>query len=323
MRRRAFIALAASVVLRASAAASQSPNSPRIGYLSLRSGPSHLDDAFQQALRDLGYVEAQNLVVEYRWADWKPDRLSALAEELVRLKTDVIVVTGGNAAVLAVKKAVKAMPVVFASGDPVSAGIVSRLDRPGGNLTGVNLVTTELNAKRLELLAAAVPGVVRVAVLTNPTAPPAASVLKNVEDAARALNVKLRIAAARTAAEIDRVLAPLTRQHVDALLVVANPLFFAERDRIVRMAALNRLPGVFEWREFVEAGGFLSYGPNISDMYRRLALYVDKILKGARPGDLPVEQPTKFELVLNVRTGRALGLTVPPPLLLRADAVVE
>lgn len=159
--------------------------------------------------------------------------------------------------------------------------------------------------------------------LTNPTAPPAASVLKNVEDAARALNVKLRIAAARTAAEIDRVLAPLTRQHVDALLVVANPLFFAERDRIVRMAALNRLPGVFEWREFVEAGGFLSYGPNISDMYRRLALYVDKILKGARPGDLPVEQPTKFELVLNVRTGRALGLTVPPPLLLRADAVVE
>lgn len=142
MRRRAFIALAASVVLRASAAASQSPNSPRIGYLSLRSGPSHLDDAFQQALRDLGYVEAQNLVVEYRWADWKPDRLSALAEELVRLKTDVIVVTGGNAAVLAVKKAVKAMPVVFASGDPVSAGIVSRLDRPGGNLTGVNLVTT-------------------------------------------------------------------------------------------------------------------------------------------------------------------------------------
>ena len=300
-----------------------STKTARIGYVSLRSGPEHLDEAFRQGLRELGYVEGQNISVEYRWADWKPDRIPALAEELVRLKVDVIVAVAGPT-VRAVGKAVKTIPVVFLTGgDPVGTGLVASLDRPGGNLTGVSLLTSELNAKRLELLKQAVPGVSRVAVLVNPTLPTAGALLKELEGAARALKVKLQVLEARDPQAIDDAFAAMKRERAGALLVGNDPMFFAQRERIVDLAAKHRLPGIFEWREFAEAGGLLSYGTSVADMYRRLASYVDKILKGAKPADLPVEQPTRFELVINAKTAKALGLTIPPSFVLRADHVIQ
>jgi putative ABC transport system substrate-binding protein len=324
MDRRAFLAGAAALLAAPlGAEAQQAPAKvARIGYVSLRPGPTHLDEAFQRGLRELGYVEGQNISVEYRYADWNPNRVSALAEELVRLNVDIIVSVGGNVAALAVKKVVKAIPVVFTSGDPVAIGIVARLDRPGANLTGVNLLTTELNPKRLELLRAAIPGVARVAVLANPAAPNA-KVLGDLHAAARSLGVKLQVVDARSPQEIDQAFSAMVRERAGALLVLANPMFLAERERIAGLVSKNRLPAIFEQSEFAEAGGLLSYGASIADMYRRLATYVDKILKGAKPGDLPVEQPTKFELVINLKTAKALGLTIPPSLLARADQVIE
>jgi putative ABC transport system substrate-binding protein len=323
MHRRTFLVIAAGTVLAwAHAGQAQPPaKTARIGYLSIRSGPTSLDEAFQQGMRELGYVEGQNLSVEYRWAEWKPERFAPLAEELVRLRVDVIVSTGGIELALAVKKAVQTTPVVFAAGDPVTTGLVARLDRPGGNLTGVNLATSELNPKRLELLRAAVPGVSRVAVLANPSAT-ADKQLKDIEEAGRLLSVKLQVVSARNPHEIDTAFVTMTKERAGALLVMANPMFLIERDRIVRLAATHRLPGIFEQAEFADAGGLMSYGTNFAGMYRRLATYVDKILKGARPGDLPVEQPTTFELVINLKTAKALGLTIPQSLLHRADRVV-
>ena len=322
IRRRVFLVIAGAVLAWACPGQAQPPaKTARLGYLSARSGPTDLDEAFQQGMRELGYTEGQNLSVEYRWAGWKPERFAALAEELVRLKVDVIVSTGGNELALAVKKAVQSTPVVFTAGDPVATGLVARLDRPGGNLTGVNLVTTELNAKRLELLKAAVPGISRVGVLSNPSTT-TNRVLQDIEAAARSLSVKLQVVEARNPREIDTAFPTMTKQRAGALLVMANPMFLTERDRIVRLAATHRLPGIFEQAEFADAGGLLSYGASIADMYRRLATYVDKILKGARPGDLPVEQPTTFELVINLKTAKALGLTIPQSLLHRADRVI-
>jgi ABC-type uncharacterized transport system substrate-binding protein len=295
----------------------------RIGYVTLRAGPSFLEEAFRQGLRDLGYVEGHNIAIEYRWANGQLDRVSALAAELVRLNVEVIVCTGGNATALAVQKAVTTIPVVFTTGDPVGIGLVARLDRPGGNVTGVSLLSSELNAKRLELLKAAVPGVSRVAVLANPANPATSTALKELEGAAQVLRVMLHVLEAREHQAIDDAFAAMGSARVEALLVVADPILFAQRERIVDLAAQHGLPGIFEWREFAEAGGLLSYGANIADMYRRLASYVDKILKGAKPGDLPVEQPTKFELVINLKTAQALGLTIPPTFLFQADEVIR
>ena len=301
----------------------QSPaKTARIGYLSIRPGPMDLDEAFQQGMRELGYVEGQNLSVEYRWAAWNPERVSALAQEIAGLRVDVIVVTGGNEAALEVKKAVHTTPVVFTSGDPVATGIVDRLDRPGGNLTGINLVTTELNPKRLELLTAAVPGVSRVAVLSNPSTT-THRVWQDTEAAARSLNVKLHVVEARNPQAIDAAFPTMTKQRAGALLVMANPMFLTERERIVRLATSHRLPGMFEQAEYAKVGGLLSYGANFADMYRRLATYVDKILKGARPGDLPIEQPTTFEFVINLKTAKVLGLTIPQSLVHRANRTIE
>ena len=326
-RSRALSALLALGLLAAPFAAQAQPPTPkpaRIGYVSLRSGPAHLEEAFRQGLRELGHVEGQNISVEYRWADWKPDRVPALAEELVRLKVDVIVSAGGGSpTVRAVGKMVKTIPIVFLTGgDPVGTGLVASLGRPGGNLTGVSLLTSELNAKRLELLKQAVPGVSRVAVLVNPTRP-TAGVVVGLEGAARALNVKLQVLEARDPQAIDGAFAAMKRERAGALLVANDPMFFAQRERIVGLAAKSRLPGIFEWREFAEAGGLLSYDTSLGDLYRQLATYVDKILKGARPADLPVEQPTKFELVINAKTAKALGLTIPQSLVLRADHVIQ
>ena len=294
-----------------------------IGYLSFRSGPSYLDEAFRQGLRELGYFEGQNIAIEYRWGDFKPDRVSTLAVELVRLKVDMIISTGGAVPATAAKRATQTIPIVFTAGDPVGAGLVARLDRPGGNLTGVSVLTIALNTKRLELLKEAVPSVSRVAVLANPANPAIRGVLKELEDAARALRVKLHVLEVRERQGIDDAFAAIARERAGALLVVSDPMFQSQRERIVDLAAKHRLPGIFEWRDFAEAGGLMSYATNLTDMYRRLAIYVDRILKGAKPGDLPVEQPTKFELVINVRTAKALGLTIPPSLLLRADRLIE
>ena len=320
-----IVTLTLSILAAPLAAQAQPPpgKTARIGYVALRSGPSFLEEAFRQGLRELGYVEGHNIAIEYRWADWKLDRVAALAAELVRLNVDVIVSTGGGYTALAVKKVVTTIPVVFSAGDPLGMGLVARLDRPGENVTGVSVFSGELNAKRLELLKAAVPAVSGVAVLANPANPVTGAALKELEGAAQALRVTLHVLEARDHQEIDDAFAAMARERVEALLVVTDPMFFAQRERIVDLAAKHRLPGIFEWREFAEAGGLLSYGANIADMYRRLASYVDKILKGAKPGDLPVEQPTKFELVINLKTAQALGLTIPPTFLFQADEVIR
>jgi putative ABC transport system substrate-binding protein len=318
------ILLAFGVLVAPLAAEAQQPaKAARLGYLSPRSGPSYLDEAFRQGLRELGYVEGDNVLIEFRWADWKPDRTAAFAAELVRLKVDVIVATGGGVTALAAKQATPTIPIVFIVGDPLKSGVATRVDRPGGNLTGINLLTSDLNVKRLELLKGAVPRISRVAVLSNPVNPPTAGLLKELEGAARALRVNLRVLDARERQAIDEAFVVMARERVEALVVMSDPMFFAQRERIVDLAAKHRMPGIYEWREFAEAGGLLSYGANLADQYRRLATYVDKILKGAKPGDLPIEGPAKFDLVINMKTAKALGLTIPPSLLLRADQVIE
>jgi putative ABC transport system substrate-binding protein len=320
--RRGFVATLVGGLV-AAAVKPAAAKTTRIGYLSLRSGPWFLDDAFRQGLRELGYVEGQNLVIEYRWADWKPDRAAALAAELVRLNVDVIVCIGGNVPALAAKKATNTIPIVFIGSDPVRAGLVTSLDRPGGNVTGVNILTIELNAKRLDLLKSAVPRAKSVAVLMNPTSVTGEAVRKELQGTAQALRVQLQVLQVRERQEIDEAFAAMARKRAEALLVVSDPMLFAQLERIVDLAARHRLPGIFEWREFAQAGGLMSYGTNIGDMYRRLATYVDKILKGAKPGDLPIEQPTKYELVINLKTAKTLSLTVPQSLLLRADEIIQ
>ena len=296
----------------------------RIGYLSVRAGPAPVDEAFRQGLRDLGYVEGQNIVIEYRYADFQPDRASALAAELVCLEVDVIVSTGGSTPALAAKRATTTIPIVFEAGEPVGTGLVTRLDRPGGNLTGLDNFTGELNVKRLQFLKDVVPHVSRVAVLVNPrTIPTTGARLKDLKDAARALRVQLHVREARESQEIDYAFTAMAKERPQALLVMNDPMFWVERKRIVDLAAKYRLPGIFQSREFAEAGGLLSYAPSFADIFRRLATYVDKILKGAKPGELPVEQPTKFELVINLKTAKTLGLTVPPTVLLQANRVIE
>lgn len=295
---------------------------PRIGYLGF-SGASPSDEGFRQGLRELGYVEGQNVAIEYRYADLKPDRASALAAELVRLNVDVIVTTAGPIPALAAKRATTTIPIVFEAGDVVENGLVSRLDRPGGNLTGIDNFTAALNVKRLELLKEALPGVSRVAVLANRANPWTERRLKELEGAARVLRVKLHVLDTRKPNDIEVAFAAMAAKRDEAFLLVTDPMFWPQRERIIDLAATHRLPGIFFWRQYAEAGGLMSYAPNLAEARRRLAGYVDKILKGASPGDLPVEQPTRFEMVINLKTARALGITVPPSFLLRVDQVIE
>jgi putative ABC transport system substrate-binding protein len=329
MDRRAFIgALAGSLLgARLATGAPQAGRVPRIGYLAtdLAANP-HLTEAFRQGLRDLGYVEGRHVVVEYRSAEGKIERLPALAAELAALKVEVIVAPNTPAA-LAAKHATRTVPIVFVGvGEPVTSGLVTSLARPGGNVTGLSAVSPELVGKWLELLKQVVPGVSRVAALWQPGAMDEHTekeMLKEAEVAARALGVRLQFVGAREPADIERAFSDMSREHAGALTVRPAPMFVSERRRLVDLAAKHRLPAVYAWREFVDAGGLMAYGPNLVDLYRRAATYVDKILKGARPGDLPVEQPTKFELVVNLKAAKALGLTLPPSLLARADEVIQ
>jgi putative ABC transport system substrate-binding protein len=310
------------------AEAQQAAKIARIGYLSINLAANpHLREAFLQGLRDLGYVEGRDVVIEDRSAEGKLERFPALAAELVALKVDVIVTAGGPPAALAAKQATRTLPIVFAAAaDPVTDGLVTSLARPDRNVTGLSILAPELVGKRLEQLKQAVPGVSRVAVLWQPGAlgqRTEKDTLKGAEVAARALGVRLQFVEARGPEDFDRAFSDMTRARAGALTVLTGAMFFGERRRLVDLAAKNRLPAVYPWREFVDAGGLMAYGPNVADLYRRAATYVDRILKGAKPADLPVEQPTKFELVINLKTAKALRLTIPQSLLRQADQVIE
>jgi len=309
------------------AEAQQAAKVPRIGWLANNpAGSPHLLEAFRQGLRDLGYVEGRNVVIEYRAAEGKWERFPALAAELVALKVDVIV-AANSLAVLPAKQATRTIPIVFTGvPDAVGSGFVASLAGPGGNVTGLSALSPELVGKCLEQLKQAVPAVSRVAVLWQPGAFGERTekvMLKEAEAAARALGVRLHFVEARGPADFDRAFSDMTRARAGALTVLTSGMFFNERNRLVDLAAKNRLPAVYPWREGVDAGGLMSYGANVADLYRRAATYVDKILKGAKPADLPVEQPTKFELVINMKAAKALGLTIPQSVLGRADHVVE
>src|SRR6266446_7084594 len=322
-RRDTVLALLALGAAPLAAEAQQAAKVARIGYLTNSLGVNpHLPEAFRQGLRDLGYVEGRNLVIESRDAEGNADRLPALAAELVALKVDVIVATFTLAALVA-KQAPMTLPIVFTNaGDPVTSGLVTSLARPGGNVTGLSNLSAELVGKCLEQLTQAVPGVSRVAVLWHPGNlgdRTEKEMLKAAEVAARALGVRLQFVEARAPADFDRAFSDMTRARAGALTVLVSPMFFGERRRLVDLAAKTRLPTVFPWREYVDAGGLLAYGADLADLFRRAATYVDNILKGTKPGDLPIEQPTKYELVINLKTAKALGLTIPPSLLSRAD----
>ncbi len=326
--RRIFVAALALGVLLAPLAVEGQPQRgrvPRIGFLGPTSPEAlqHVVRAFREGLREHGWVEDQNIAIEYRWAEGQIDRFPMLAAELVRMKVDVIVVPSTPAA-LAAKRATATIPIVMTSGgDPVGSGLVASLARPGGNVTGLSNLAEDLVAKLLELLKAAVPDASRIAILVNPHNRVHSTFTKEADAAARVLNVQLVPLEARAPGEFESAFAAMARERAAATIVLPDPMFVTHRERIVRLSAQGRLPAVYAFREFVDSGGLMSYGANIADNARRSAAYVDKILKGAKPADLPVEQPSKFELVINLKTAKALGLTIPQSVLIRADEVIQ
>jgi len=305
--------------------AQQPAKLPRIGFLgnSTAELEANLIEPFRDGLRALGYEEGRNIAIEYRWAEGEYRRLPALIAELIARDVDVIV-TAGTPASLAVQKATSSIPLVMvAVGDPVATGLVASLARPGGNITGLTSISEELEGKRLQLLREVVPDLSHVAFLWNPASPIQVIIEKEVQAAARVLGMKVLSLGARSAPELDKAFAAILSERPGALVVGADRLFLHNRERIMEFAAQQRLPGLHAYRELVEAGGLMSYGPSYADMHRRAATYVDKILKGAKPADLPVERPVKFVLVVNLKAAKALGLTIPPSLLARADEVIE
>jgi putative ABC transport system substrate-binding protein len=315
-------------ILAASLTANAQPTGKvyRIGYLasgSATASPRPVE-AFRQGLRELGWVEGQNIVIEYRFAEGRFDRLPDLAAELVRLRVDLIA-AGPTPPAVAAKNATATIPIVIISAlDPVGLGLIASLAHPGGNVTGLSFsVGPEIAGKGLELLKDAVPKVRRLAILSNPANPAHALATSNVKAAAESLGVQLQLLEAREPSQLDGAFDVMAKERADALLVVADGMFILQRKRLADLAAKNRLPSMHTVRENVEAGGLMSYGPSTVATFRRAAFFVDKILKGAKPGDLPVEQPTKFELVINLKTAKALGLTIPQSLLLRADDIIE
>ena len=315
------VALALGVLVAPLAAGAQQPEKVwRIGVLRIGSPGDTSRETFRLALRDLGYVEGRNLVIEDRTADGRLNRLTGLAAELVHLHVDVIVASG-VAGARAAREATETIPIVMLATDPVGAGLVGSLARPGGNITGVATLESELGSKRLERFKEAFPTLTRVAVLYDPTT--SATVLKEMEDGARQLKVQLQILEVRASEDLDRAFTKATEWRAAALSILASPFFQSQRVRIAKLAIEHRLPSMVPHRTYVEAGGLLSYGPDFRDLNRRISVFVDKILKGAKPADLPIEQPTKFELVINMKTAKALGLTIPQSLLSRADQVIQ
>jgi len=327
VERRTFLTGTGAALLAAALAAEaqQAPKIARIGYLGGVSAVPQIHEAFLEGLQDVGYVVGRNVVIEYRDPEGKYERLPVLAAELVALKVDVIVVSGTPMA-LAAKQATRIIPIVFVAVDPVSSGLVSSLARPGGNLTGLASLIPDLVSKCLELLNQAVPRVSRVAVLWPPGAlgeRTEKDMLTAADVAGQAVRMQLEFVEARSPADRDRAFSEMTKARAGALAVLPSTILVRERRRLVDLAAKTRLPAIYTQTEFVDAGGLMSYGPNAANLHRRAATYVDKILKGAQPGELPVEQPTKLELVINLKTAKALGLTIPPSLLARADEVIQ
>jgi putative ABC transport system substrate-binding protein len=305
------------------AEAQQPRKIPRIGYLSLASQPGLREEAFIQGLRDLGWIDGQSISIEYRWAAGNVDRLPALAEELVRLKVDLIV-AGATPVIQAAKNATSTIPIVMPSAaDPVGTGLVASLARPGGNVTGFAILTTDLETKKLELLREAIPGVSRIGVLWNPDNPVWASAWKQLPNAAQSLGLKLQSLEVRNPGAFEQVFSSASSQRAGALLVVQERLFVSHRQRMVELAARKRLPAIYGEGNFVVAGGLMSYGASVPDMLGRSAVYVDKILKGTKAAELPVEQALKFEMMINLKTAKQIGLIIPPNVLARADRVIR
>jgi putative ABC transport system substrate-binding protein len=326
MNRREFITLlGGGAVAGPLVARAQQPAIPVIGFLNPTSPDTVADRlrAFREGLKETGYVEGGNVAIEYRWAEGQYDRLPALAAELVRRQVAVIVAAQGGSTVLAAK-ATTTIPIVFLVGDdPVRLGLVSSLARPGGNLTGVNFLTGELGAKRLELLRALVPAAARVAALVNPANPANESTLRDVVPAARAIGLQIQVFNASTSREINAAFANLVSERPDALFVGGDALFTSRRVQLATLAARHAIPAIYAARDFADVGGLMSYGSNLTDAFRQVGVYTGRILKGAKPADLPVVQSSKFELVINAETARILGLNVPPTLLAVADEVIE
>ncbi len=315
----ALTALASPIV----AQAQQPSKVPRIGVLSNFAAPDPQVETLKQGLRELGWIEGQNVGLDSRYTNGKLERLPQLAADLIRLKVDVIV-TGGEAGIRAAREATNTIPIVMAvSGDPVGTGLIASLSKPGGNITGLSLLASDLGGKRLEILKEAVPKVSRVAVLWNPTNPVKALELKSTEVAARTLGVTVTSNEVRAPKDFDRAFASIARERHNALILLSDPLIRGHKTQIAEFAVKRRLPMIGELRELADAGGLMTYGASLLDLYRRAATYVDKILKGAKPGDLPVEQPTKYEMIINLKTAKALGLTIPQSILIRADEVIQ
>jgi putative tryptophan/tyrosine transport system substrate-binding protein len=327
MRRRDLVLLlGGSIVAARPLRAQQRKPIPVIGFLHSGAPGSAAANvaAFRQALSDNGYVAGKNVEIEYRWAEGQFDRLPGFAVELVSRKVDVIVAAGGTPPILAAKAATSTIPIVFANaGNPVDTGLVASLARPGGNLTGVSILFAELTLKRIELLSELVPQARLIASLVNPRNPTNEITVGEQEEAARIKGVQLRILRASSEGEIETAFALLAQQQADALIVSPDVLFITRRQQVLGLVTRAAVPAMYGWRDFVENGGLMSYSPNMIGAYRQTALYVAKILNGAKPADLPVEQPTKFELVINLKTAKTLGITVPPTILARADEVIE
>jgi putative tryptophan/tyrosine transport system substrate-binding protein len=327
MKRRTFITVLGGTAASWSLAArAQQSATPVIGFLSARS-PAEAASvlaAFRQGLGETGYFEGKNVAIEYRWAEGQYDRLPALAAELVSRQVAVIAATGGEPSPLAAKAATATIPIVFTlGGDPVETGLVTSLNRPGGNLTGTTIMTVEMGPKRLGILRQLVPNAVAVAMLINPNLQTASAEVRNVQDAAGILGMQINVLNARTEGEIDTAFRTTLQQKTDALIVGTDPFLLGQRDQIVRLAAHHAVPTMYFLREFVEAGGLLSYGPNITNGYRQAGVYTGRILNGAKPTELPVLRPTSFQLFINLKTAKTLGLTISATLLATADEVIE
>ena len=327
MRRREFIIFLGSGAAWSNMARAQQPALPVIGFLhSTSAGPNvGTVSAFREGLKQAGYVDGQNVAIEFRWADGHYDRLPALAMDLVRERVAVIAALGGQASALAAKAATSTIPVVFDTGeDPVKIGLVASFSKPGGNVTGINILTNEIEAKRLGLLHELIPTALTIAVIGHPDTPANNDVvLEDLQTAASALGLKLQILKVRSVLEIDNAFASFNQRRPDALLVMANAFFNSRRNQIVQLAAHQAIPAIYENRLFAMVGGLISYGIDLSEVYRQAGIYTGKILNGAKPADLPVMQPTKLELVINLQTAKKLGITVSPQLLARADEVIE
>ncbi|MBR0719215.1 ABC transporter substrate-binding protein [Bradyrhizobium liaoningense] len=325
MQRRDFITLLSGAAVGWPLAARAQPKIPRIGFMgnSTVALEANLVDAFREGLRELGYEEGRNIIIEYRWADGKYDRFPVLAAELIAAKVDAIV-TAGTPAALAVKKATTTVPLVMvAVGDPIGTGLVPSLARPGGNLTGLSSIAPDLEGKRLQLLREIVPVLSHVAMFVNSLNPFHVSSIKQARAAAQAMRINLQLHDIRKSEDLDDAFAAIRKERPDALLILADRVFLHNRQRIVDFTKEQRLPNVNAYKELVEVGGLISYGPSYEDMHKRAAIYVDKILKGAKPADLPIEQPSKFTFIVNLKAGKELGVTVPSQLLGLADQLIE